>query len=295
MLEYLKAVIRYYKLSIITLGSNQTNRKKTNIQISRKLSRSSIIIWIIMCVFCVISTMGADPINVVTKNNKFGTVTYNSKWWIYLIVAIIIMAITIFKSLSLFKKIEHKPSNLNIYQREKPSNLRPAHVRLLLNDGLVDKVSLAATLVDLIDRGYLVIEKYETVKNTIFRNKEIVLRKTEKNTDNLLKFEKFIIEWFIDKYGNGKEVSMKEVENRLKVNSDQEKPSDLFDNWIGLVFLSFPLKNYYDEYRVNNTGKLKLYLVMIILGILPIIPFVRNFRNIWYGMYVVCFTNIYIK
>ena len=46
---------------------------------------------------------------------------------------------------------------------------------------------------------------------------------------------------FIDKYGNGRDVSMKEVENRLKTNFDDEKPSDLFENWTGLVFLSFPL------------------------------------------------------
>lgn len=295
ILKYITAITRYYKLGTITLGSNQTKRKKTNIQISGKISLSGIIIWIFMSIFFIMSAMGTDPINIVTVKNEFSTTTYNKKWWIYIIVAIIIMALTVIKSLSLFKKIEHKPLNLNIYQREKPSNLRPAHVRLLLNNGLVDKVSLTATLLDLIDRGYLCIEKYENIKDTIFKNKEIILRRTEKKTDDLLKFEKFIIEWFIDKYGNGKEISMKEIENRLKRNSDEENPSDLFENWMGLVFLSFPLKKFYKEYRSTNHNRDIMYWIFTILGIVPIVPFIRDFRYIWIWLYIICITDIYIK
>lgn len=295
ILKYITAITRYYKLRTNTLGSDLTKRKKINIQISGKISLISIISWIVMSIFFILFAMGTDPINIVTVDNGFITSTYNKQWLIYLIVAIIIMIFTIIKSLSLFKKLEHKPLNLNIYQREKPSNLRPAHVRLLLNDGLVDEISLAATLLDLINRGYLYIEKYKNIKWNIFKDKEIILRKTEKKTDDLLKFEKFIIEWFIDKYGNGKEISMKEIENRLKVNSDEEKPSDLFENWVGLVFLSFPLKKFYKEYRSNKHNKYNMYLAFTILGIIPIVPFIRNFRHIWIWLSTICITNIYIK
>ena len=148
---------------------------------------------------------------------------------------------------------------------------------------------------DLIDRGYLAIEKYVDIKEKIFKNKEIILRKTEKKTDDLMKFEKFIIEWFIDKYGDAKKVSMQEIENRLKKNFDEESPSDLFEHWIGLVFLSFPLKKFYKEYRGNNNKAYVMYIVFIILGIVPIFPFVRNFRNIWIRVYIVCLPNISIK
>lgn len=295
ILKYITAITRYYKLRTNTLGSDLTKRKKINIQISGKISLISIISWIVMSIFFILFAMGTDPINIVTVDNGFITSTYNKQWLIYLIVAIIIMIFTIIKSLSLFKKLEHNPLNLNIYQREKPSNLRPAHVRLLLNDGLVDEISLAATLLDLINRGYLYIEKYKNIKWNIFKDKEIILRKTEKKTDDLLKFEKFIIEWFIDKYGNGKEISMKEIENRLKVNSDEEKPSDLFENWVGLVFLSFPLKKFYKEYRSNKHNKYNMYLAFTILGIIPIVPFIRNFRHIWIWLSTICITNIYIK
>lgn len=297
ILKYITAITRYYRLSSITLGSDQTKRKKTNIQISGKISLSGIILWIIMSIFFTMCAIAADPIktNIITEYNGFTTTTYNKKWWVYIIIAIIIMALTIIKSLSLFKKIEHKPLNINIYQREKPSNLRPAHVRLLLNDGLVDEISLASTLLDLIDRGYLCIEKYEYIKGNMFKDKEIILRKTEKKTDDLLKFEKFIIEWFIDKYGNGKEISMEEIKNRLKVNSDEEKPSDLFENWMGLVFLSFPLKKFYKEYRSSKHNKYNMYFVFTILGFIPMVPFIRIFRNIWIWLSIICITNICIK
>ena len=294
-MKYITAIIRYYKLSTITLRSGKKNRKKIYIRISGKISLISIIIWIVMSIFFIMSAMGTDPINIVTVNNEFSTITYNKKWWIYIIVAIVIMIFTIIKSLFLFKKLEHKPLNLNIYQREKPSNLRPAHVRMILNDGLVDEVSVAATLLDLIDRGYLSIEKYANMKEKIFKNKEIILRKTEKKTDDLMKFEKFIIEWFIDKYGDVKEVSMQDIENRLKKNFDEESPSDLFEHWVGLVFLSFPLKKFYKEYRGNNNKAYIIYIVFTMLGIIPILPFVRNFRDIWMGVYIVCIPNISIK
>lgn len=295
MLKYITAIIKYYKLGTITILSNQTKTKKTGIQISGKISLSGINIWIIMSIFFTIIAMGTDSINIITVNNGFATITYNPKWYIYIIIAIIIMILTIIKSVFLFKKLEHKPLNLDIYQREKPSDLRPAHVRLLLNDGLVDEVSLAATVLDLIDRGYLFIEKYENTKESIFKNKDIILRKTEKKTDDLLKYEKFILEWFIDKYGDGEKISMKEIENRLESNSDEENPGELFENWIGLVFLSFPLEKFYREYRGNNHNKYIMYIVLIILGIVPILPYIRNFRYIWIRVYAICITNIFIK
>ena len=178
ILKYLTAIKNYYKLSTTTFGNDKTKRKIINIEISRKISKSGLILWAIVSLFMVIFTMGADSVNSITLKDGGATVTYNKFWWVYIIAAIIVMLLTILKSLTLFRKLEHKPLNLNIYQREMPSNLRPAHVRLLLNDGLVEEVSLAATLLDLIDRGYLAIDKYEN-KQSIFRNKEIVLRKIQ--------------------------------------------------------------------------------------------------------------------
>ena len=145
-----------------------------------------------------------------TSKVGFLEVTINKNIGIYAIIAIIAIIIVIIKSKLLYKRLEHKPININIYQRDLPSNLRPAHVRLLLNDGLIDEKSLVSTIVDLIDKGYFEIrrgEKEVEDKTDLFRNREIILYKTSKSTDGLLRYEKFIIDWFIEKYGDGKQVS----------------------------------------------------------------------------------------
>lgn len=291
LIKYITAVTNYYGLFYVTLGSEQTKKKKMNIQISKKISLCSLIVWFIISLFFIVFSIGNDRANIITISNKYGKTTYNKNWWVHIIVAIIIILITIVRSLFLFRKLEHKPVNLNIYKREKPSNLRPAHVRILLNDGLIDKVSLAATLLDLIDRGYLSIEKCEDMKKSIFKNRDIVLIKTEKRTDDLLKFEIFIIEWFINKYGDGKKVSMKEIENRLKNSMDEEKPSDLFENWMALVFLSFPLNKFYKKYHKKN----KIYIILIMLGVLPILPYIRTARYIWSRVFAICISKIFTE
>ena len=75
ILKYITAITRYYKLSTITLRSGKTNRKKIYIRISGKISLISIIIWIVMSIFFIMSAMGTDPINIVTVNNEFSTTT----------------------------------------------------------------------------------------------------------------------------------------------------------------------------------------------------------------------------
>lgn len=143
-------------------------------------------------------------------------------------VAVIIV---ILQSIFTYKKLESKPQNIDIYQRELPSKLRPAHVRLLLNDGLIDEISLSATILDLIDKGYLDIEREKThivSKEDIFKKNNIKLIKTGKAEDNLFEYEKFLISWIIDKYGNGKEVSMEKIHENLINNVNEEQPNKLF-------------------------------------------------------------------
>lgn len=199
-------------------------------------------------------------------------------------IALIPFIVVLIQSKIVYKKLEHKPVNFDLYQRDLPSNLRPAQVRLLLNDGLIDETSLAATIVDLIDRGYLNIAKegIEIKDRTdIFRNEEIIISRTEKSTDDLLRYEKFVIDWFINKYGNGKEVTSGVVREKLHKFYYYEQPCDLFECWQGLVLLSFPLKKYYRKTKAGNFRL--LYALFLFLGLLPIIPIIGEILGI-YGL-----------
>ena len=74
---------------------------------------------------------------------------------------------------------------------------------MLIKDGVIDKCTISSTILDLVYNGYLKISKNK------YDNEQVYLIKTNKNDDNLLKYEKFLIEWFIDKYGNETQVSNK--------------------------------------------------------------------------------------
>ena len=64
-------------------------------------------------------------------------------------------------------------------------------------------------------------------KEDIFKKNNIKLIKTGKAEDNLFEYEKFLISWIIDKYGNGKEVSMEKIHENLINNVNEEQPNKL--------------------------------------------------------------------
>ena len=127
--------------------------------------------------------------------------------------------------------------------------------------------------IDLIDKGYLDIRSDENSnlnKEEIFKNKNLVLIKTDKAEDDLFEYEKFLIKWMLDKYGNGKEVLMGDIHKNLINNINEEQPNKLFLEWQGLVLVAFPIKKYY-KMRDNNS-KTWIYTIFFLLGMFPIIP-----------------------
>ena len=113
---------------------------------------------------------------------------------IILIICFVTLFVSFVKYTILFRKSNIKIKQLNYYNRELPSNLRPSHVRMLLNDGLIDEVSLASTLLDLIDNGYLQITGVSRKENIFKKNTDITIIRTNKNTSNLLSYELFLID-----------------------------------------------------------------------------------------------------
>lgn len=265
-MKYIDAIKKYYNCFSTIYYNQFFGKNQSRIAISGKLNFRNALIWIAISVFLIF---------VSTVMNK-GYV------WICLILGLIAIIAVIIKSKLIYKNLEHKPRNINLYQRELPSNLRPAQVRLLLQDGLVDEKSLAATIVDLIDRGYLDIRRKEEKVNDkmkLFKDREIIISKTNKPTDNLLRYEKFVIKWFIEKYGDGKEVSADIIMEKLHKNIYKEQPCDLFECWQGLVFLSFPLKKFY---KITLAGKSSLlYLLLSFLGFTPAIPIIGQALGVY--------------
>lgn len=256
-MDYIIAIMNYYGCFNSRGTIKSDGKKKTIVNLSGKITVTNVISWLVISVFFAFIGIGLKNGNALLIG----------------ILCVVTMFIVILQSIFTYRKLESKPQNINIYQREVPSNLRPAHVRLLLNDGLIDEISLSATILDLIDKGYLDIEREKihiVSKEDIFKKNNIKLIKTGKAEDNLFEYEKFLISWIIDKYGNGKEVSMEKIHENLINNVNEEQPNKLFLEWQGLVLVAFPFKKYY-KIRTNN-NKTWIYTIFFLLGIFPIIP-----------------------
>lgn len=180
-----------------------------------------------------------------------------------MVTTIITIIILFIKRLCIYSKMKHKKTNINIYQREVPSNLKPAHVRMLITDGIIDELSLSATILDLIDRGYLEIGNKE-IKNFFTTKEKFQLYKTEKNRNDLLKYEEFIITWFIEGLGNGKSITNDELKRKLKEDKNSWK---YFEHFQALVMISFPLDKFYNKF---SNGFKSIHILYFLLGFLPI-------------------------
>lgn len=226
------------------LKTNIYGKEKSRIFISGRLNISLFIFWILISSFLALIT-------ILVNINENINMLYGI---ILVLVTITVLAIIIsFKSKLVFKKLEPKKTNLNYYQRELPSKLRPAHVRMLIHDGLIDEYSMAATILDLVDKKYIELTKVNS-KEELFNNHEIIIKRTEKDLTPLFLYEQYLMEWFIDILGNKIEVSQSDIHKGLMESTNA---SQKFEEFQALVMLSFPLSTYYQKRSQSKASDLK--------------------------------------
>ena len=244
-MNFLNYITEKLKLSGITITTinipNKTTRKNEISLSGKNAPLSFIILEFILCPWLSIAIFEKAKDMLIS-----------------LALAIVIVTINILLAIhtrnKIFKTTEPQVKNLNIYRRDLPSNLTPAHVKVLLEDGNIDSYTLASTILDLADKNYLKIESHN--KEDLF-TKNITLSLTGKPQDNLFTYEKYLINWFFDKT----QITSEDLKKRL--NNPKENPAEKFSIFEGLILLSFPLDNYYKPYKGKN--KKSLYSLFIIL------------------------------
>ena len=244
-MNFLNYITEKLKLSGITITTinipNKTTRKNEISLSGKNAPLSFIILEFILCPWLSIAIFEKAQDMLIS-----------------LALAIVIVTINILLAIhtrnKIFKTTEPQVKNLNIYRRDLPSNLTPAHVKVLLEDGNIDSYTLASTILDLADKNYLKIESHN--KEDLF-TKNITLSLTGKPQDNLFTYEKYLINWFFDK----PQITSEDLKKRL--NNPKENPAEKFSIFEGLILLSFPLDNYYKPYKGKN--KKSLYSLFIIL------------------------------
>ena len=245
-----------FKNSSSNSNVTATGKIKTDIHISSKNIKIYFIIYVIMFFFflfipCLWFLVFPSPSNERKPDILLTLCVFIS---IFMINILYIFT----RRHILFKKNEAKPRNINIYNRDLPDNLTPAHARLLVSDGKIDDRTLASTILDLIDRGFLNLESNN--REEMF-TKDLLISKTNKSQEDLFDYEKYLIDWFFE------EEKINSLELHKKLNDNKTNPFEKFSIFQGLVLLSFPLNKYYKSSGFS-IKKLKKYAYLLLISLM---------------------------
>lgn len=311
-MKYLNIVLDRLKIKNNSISYGYYNafskmKKKVELNFSNKNIKLNVIIYIIIALlaFFVVeagflfntafNSFNNFNFNNTIESNDISNIFKNIFSPLLLSIVINIMLIGI-NCIYIFYKIkiksikkDSKPININIYNRDLPEAITPAHARLLVYDGKVDEMTLASTIMDLIDRGYL---KIETIMNKedIF-TKDIFILRTNKNQDKLFDYEKYLINWFFD----SERKSSFDI-HKLLIN-DNTNPCEKFSIFQGLLLLSFPFDRYYrKKYNMNKLEIISVILIFVSFFIFPISMFVNSYLYfLWEFIFLFGFSNIIFK
>ena len=311
-MKYLNIVLDRLKIKNNSISYGYYNafskmKKKVELNFSNKNIKLNVIIYIIIALlaFFVVeagflfntafNSFNNFNFNNTIESNDISNIFKNIFSPLLLSIVINIMLIGI-NCIYIFYKIkiksikkDSKPININIYNRDLPEAITPAHARLLVYDGKVDEMTLASTIMDLIDRGYL---KIETIMNKedIF-TKDIFILRTNKNQDKLFDYEKYLINWFFD----SERKSSVDI-HKLLIN-DNTNPCEKFSIFQGLLLLSFPFDRYYrKKYNMNKLEIISVILIFVSFFIFSISMFVNSYLYfLWEFIFLFGFSNIIFK
>ena len=311
-MKYLNIVLDRLKIKNNSISYGYYNafskmKKKVELNFSNKNIKLNVIIYIIIALlaFFVVeagflfntafNSFNNFNFNNTIESNDISNIFKNIFSPLLLSIVINIMLIGI-NCIYIFYKIkiksikkDSKPININIYNRDLPEAITPAHARLLVYDGKVDEMTLASTIMDLIDRGYL---KIETIMNKedIF-TKDIFILRTNKNQDKLFDYEKYLINWFFD----SERKSSIDI-HKLLIN-DNTNPCEKFSIFQGLLLLSFPFDRYYrKKYNMNKLEIISVILIFVSFFIFSISMFVNSYLYfLWEFIFLFGFSNIIFK
>lgn len=311
-MKYLNIVLDRLKIKNNSISYGYYNafskmKKKVELNFSNKNIKLNVIIYIIIALlaFFVVeagflfntafNSFNNFNFNNTIESNDISNIFKNIFSPLLLSIVINIMLIGI-NFIYIFYKIkiksikkDSKPININMYNRDLPEAITPAHARLLVYDGKVDEMTLASTIMDLIDRGYL---KIETIMNKedIF-TKDIFILRTNKNQDKLFDYEKYLINWFFD----SERKSSIDI-HKLLIN-DNTNPCEKFSIFQGLLLLSFPFDRYYrKKYNMNKLEIISVILIFVSFFIFPISMFVNSYLYfLWEFIFLFGFSNIIFK
>ena len=146
---------------------------------------------------------------------------------------------------------EFKRKFFGEYYRELPGDYTPAEMSVLMNMGKVQPRDIMATLMDLVRKKYLLIEKVEVDKKSLLGSKKVTDYKLslnkEKSGNGLKSHESFLIDWFINEIGNGNEVFFNDIKEYSKGYRTGVSFKNDFDLWCEKAETEAKKNNFFDN------------------------------------------------
>ena len=125
------------------------------------------------------------------------------------------------------------------YFRELPDDYSPAVAGTLVSRKLYPSPEhLFATVLDLVRKDYLEMEEIPVESSGIFKKNrsKTILKRIKTDTAELKDYEKMVLEWYIDRLGDGEKVVLEEVEKCVSKSSNAKIFYADYEKWKTLVY-----------------------------------------------------------
>ncbi len=188
---------------------------------------------------------------------------------------LVILVIVIKKSYDKFDK-ELVSDFYGDYYRELPATYPPAEMGYLVNFKESNKEDLTATIMDLIRRGYIEVD-YTNQSLTDENADYTLIRKYDKDINELEEYEKYTLEWFFDIIGNkSSEIKLSTIDNYTKKDSCAQKYHNCNEKWNRLVKKSSDKQDFFDK-KAEGALSSKYGSTVIAILMISIIAVLLNF------------------
>jgi uncharacterized membrane protein len=170
---------------------------------------------------------------------------------------------------------ELKPEFQGDYYRELPGDYTPAVMTYLLTKGNVDSKDIMATLMDLVRKKKITINKIEREKGLIFKKtyEEYMIRQIDgASLDDLYPHEKFLITWFLHKLGGDGSLILDDLKDMLKKRAVALQFHKDYETFKSMVKKDGENRGFFTKNDMRGSGIYALIgLVLLIAGIASLV------------------------
>ena len=162
-----------------------------------------------------------------------------------------------------------KPEFQGDYYRELPGDYTPAVMTYLLTKGRIDSKDIMATIMDLVRKKKITINRIQREKGLVFKKAEEVYEISKidgAELNNLYPHESFLISWFIDKLGDGRSLILDDLKDMLKKRSRAIEFHEDYEDFQSLVREQGEAQGFFTKNDLSGSGKYVLIALALLVA-----------------------------